>query len=83
MPVQSELLINNNEGVVYILHSSKTGVFYSPIQLAKYFLIQIQITVIWYQVLLSNTNNFQKDLIDSKMGPYQVLALRIRFQQNV
>ena len=26
-------------------------------------------TVIWYQVFLSNTNNFQTDLFDSSVGP--------------
>ncbi len=35
------------------------------------------ITVVWFQVFLSNTNNFQTVLFDSLMEREQVLSLRV------
>ena len=40
-------------------------------------------TVIWFQVFLTNTNNFQTDLFDSLMRPLQVLPLRVRVDLGV
>ena len=36
------------------------------------------ITVVWFQVFLSNTNDFQTVLFDSLMEREQVLSLRVR-----
>ena len=35
-------------------------------------------TIVWFRVILSNTNNFQISLFESKMGPKQVLSLQVR-----
>ena len=35
----------------------------------QFFLKIILHAAIWYQVFLSNTNNFQTDSFDSQMGP--------------
>ena len=40
-------------------------------------------TVIWFQVFLSNTNNFQTDLFNSAIGPKEVLLLWFRVDLGV
>ena len=40
-------------------------------------------TVTWFHKFLFHIDNFQTDLFEPEMGPYQVLPLRVRVEQEI